>query len=166
MRTRADPGLPPGRYFRLLLIGYFEVLDAERAIAWRAADSFALREFLGLVVPEAPPVERAGSASPRAAVPSAAVPAAAPARERALPAPVPTPARPQPPASAPVSPQLTASAAESSLLGIHPSDPALAEPPPVTGRGELGTPDTPTPPAATTAAGGSTSTVTWRRCGM
>src|SRR5262245_3860735 len=36
------PGLPPGRYFRLLLIGYFEGLDAERAIAWRAADSFAL----------------------------------------------------------------------------------------------------------------------------
>jgi transposase len=37
------------------LIGYFEGLDAERAIAWRAADSFALREFLGLVLPEAPP---------------------------------------------------------------------------------------------------------------
>jgi transposase len=48
------PGLPPGRYFRLLLIGYFEGLDAERAIAWRAADSFALRQFLGLVLPEAP----------------------------------------------------------------------------------------------------------------
>jgi transposase len=49
------PGLAPGRYFRLLLVGYFEGLDAERAIAWRAADSFALREFLGLVLPEAPP---------------------------------------------------------------------------------------------------------------
>ena len=49
------PGLPPGRYFRLLLIGYFEGLDAERAIALRAADSFALREFLGLVLPEASP---------------------------------------------------------------------------------------------------------------
>jgi len=49
------PGLPPGRYFRLLLVGYFEGLDAERAIAWRAADSFAVREFLGLVLPEAPP---------------------------------------------------------------------------------------------------------------
>ena len=49
------PGLPPGRYFRLLLIGYFEGLDAERAIAWRAADSFARREFLGLVLPEEPP---------------------------------------------------------------------------------------------------------------
>jgi len=49
------PGLPPGRYFRLPLIGYFEGLDAERAIAWRAADSFALREFLGVVLPGAPP---------------------------------------------------------------------------------------------------------------
>jgi transposase len=39
----------------LLLIGYLEGLDAERAIAWRAADSLALREFLGLVLPEAPP---------------------------------------------------------------------------------------------------------------
>ena len=46
------PGLAPGRYFRLLLIGYFESLDAERAIAWRAADSFALREFLSLVLPK------------------------------------------------------------------------------------------------------------------
>jgi transposase len=39
----------------LLLIGYFEGLDAERAIAWRAADSVALREFLGLVLPAPPP---------------------------------------------------------------------------------------------------------------
>jgi transposase len=49
------PSLAPGLYFRLLLIGYFEGLDAERAIAWRAADSFALREFLGLVLPDGPP---------------------------------------------------------------------------------------------------------------
>jgi Transposase domain (DUF772) len=49
------PGLPPGRYFRLMLIGYFEGLDAERATAWRIANSFALREFLGLALPEAPP---------------------------------------------------------------------------------------------------------------
>ena len=33
------PGLPPGMYFRLLLIGYFEGIDSERGIAWRAADS-------------------------------------------------------------------------------------------------------------------------------
>jgi transposase len=53
--TLGRPSLAPGSYFRLLLIGYFEGLDSERAIAWRAADSFALREFLGLVLPDAPP---------------------------------------------------------------------------------------------------------------
>jgi transposase len=42
------PGLPPGRYFRLLLLGYFEGLDSERGIAWRAADSLAIRRFVGL----------------------------------------------------------------------------------------------------------------------
>jgi transposase len=40
------PSLVPGVYFRLLLIGYFEGLDAEREIAWRAADSLGLRRFL------------------------------------------------------------------------------------------------------------------------
>ena len=49
------PSLAPGRYFRLLLIGYFEGLDSERAIAWRAADSFALRRFLNLELVDAPP---------------------------------------------------------------------------------------------------------------
>ena len=53
--TMGRPSLPPGIYFRLLLIGYFEGIDSERGIAWRAADSFALRDFLGLVLPEAPP---------------------------------------------------------------------------------------------------------------
>ena len=42
------PSLPPGRYFRLLLVGYFEGLDSERGIAWRAADSLAVRSFVGL----------------------------------------------------------------------------------------------------------------------
>jgi transposase len=42
------PSLAPGRYFRLLLIGYFEGLDSERGIAWRAADSLAVRHFVGL----------------------------------------------------------------------------------------------------------------------
>ena len=32
------PGLAPGIYFRLLMVGYFEGLDSERGIAWRAAD--------------------------------------------------------------------------------------------------------------------------------
>ena len=49
------PGLPPGIYFRLLLIGYFEGIDSERGIAWRAADSFALRDFLGVGLDAAPP---------------------------------------------------------------------------------------------------------------
>jgi transposase len=53
--TLGRPSLAPGQYFRLLLVGYFEGLDSERAIAWRAADSFALRAFLGLVLPDAPP---------------------------------------------------------------------------------------------------------------
>src|SRR5207342_1332120 len=49
------PSLPPGRYFRLLMVGYFEGLDSERGIAWRAADSLSLRQFLGLELSEAPP---------------------------------------------------------------------------------------------------------------
>src|SRR6266545_4043133 len=48
------PSLLPGRYFRLLLIGYFEGLDGERGIAWRAADSLSLRSFLRLGLEEAP----------------------------------------------------------------------------------------------------------------
>ena len=49
------PGLEPGRYFRLLLVGYFEGIDAERGIAWRATDSLAIRSFLRLPVDEPPP---------------------------------------------------------------------------------------------------------------
>jgi len=49
------PSLPPGRYFRLLIVGYFEGLDSERGIAWRAADSLSLRQFLGVELNEAPP---------------------------------------------------------------------------------------------------------------
>ena len=49
------PSLAPGRYFRLLLVGYFEGIDSERGIAWRAPDSLAVRSFLGLPWHEAPP---------------------------------------------------------------------------------------------------------------
>ena len=49
------PGLAPGRYVRMLLLGYFEGLDSERAIAWRAADSLSVRSFLGLELHAAPP---------------------------------------------------------------------------------------------------------------
>jgi len=53
--TMGRPGLPPGIYFRLLLIGYFEGIDSERGIAWRAADSLALRDFVGVGLEDAPP---------------------------------------------------------------------------------------------------------------
>jgi transposase len=49
------PSLAPGIYFRMLLIGYFEGLDSERGIAWRTADSLALRDFLGLALTDAAP---------------------------------------------------------------------------------------------------------------
>jgi transposase len=45
---RGRPSLPPGRYFRMLLIGYFEGIDSERGLEWRCADSLSLREFLRL----------------------------------------------------------------------------------------------------------------------
>ncbi len=45
--TLGRPSLPPAIYFRMLLIGYFEGIDSERGIAWRVADSLALRRFLG-----------------------------------------------------------------------------------------------------------------------
>src|SRR6202166_3348989 len=51
---RGRPSLAPGGYFRLLLIGYFEGIDSERGIAWRANDSLALRRFLRVGLDEAP----------------------------------------------------------------------------------------------------------------
>ena len=50
------PSIPPGVYFRMLFIGYFEGLDSQRGIAWRCADSLALRSFLGIAITEATPV--------------------------------------------------------------------------------------------------------------
>src|SRR6266487_2638531 len=49
------PSLVPGRYFRLMLLGYFEELGSERGMAWRAADSLAIRSFLGLEIDEGAP---------------------------------------------------------------------------------------------------------------
>jgi len=49
------PSIPPGVYFRMLLIGYFEGLDSEREIAWRCADSLGLRAFLGYRLTESTP---------------------------------------------------------------------------------------------------------------
>ena len=48
------PGLAPGVYVRMLLVGYFEGIGSERGIAWRCADSLALRGFLGLTLAESP----------------------------------------------------------------------------------------------------------------
>ncbi len=50
------PGIPPGVYFRMVLIGYFEGLDSQRGIAWRCADSLGLRTFLGIGITEDTPV--------------------------------------------------------------------------------------------------------------
>ena len=49
------PSIPPGVYFRMLLIGYFERIDSERGICWRCADSLSLRNFLGLALDESVP---------------------------------------------------------------------------------------------------------------
>ena len=49
------PSLPPGQYFRILMIGFFEGLDSERGIAWRLADSLTLRQFLSIELDEKTP---------------------------------------------------------------------------------------------------------------
>jgi transposase len=65
------PSLPPGRYFRMHMIGYFESIDSERGIAWRCADSFSLRDFLRLSnrekVPDHSWLSRTGSRLPHEA---------------------------------------------------------------------------------------------------
>ena len=47
-RTIGAPSLPPGRYFRMHMVGYFEGIASERGLEWRCADSLSLRDFLGL----------------------------------------------------------------------------------------------------------------------
>src|SRR5215813_13916164 len=47
--------IPPGVYFRMLLVGYFEGIDSQRGIAWRCADSLSLRSFLGVPIGESTP---------------------------------------------------------------------------------------------------------------
>jgi transposase len=47
--------IPPGVYFRMLFVGYFEEISSQRGIAWRCADSFSLRAFLGVAWNEATP---------------------------------------------------------------------------------------------------------------
>jgi len=52
---KGRPGIEPGVYFRMLLIGYLEGIDSERGITWRCADSLGLREFLSFTLTEATP---------------------------------------------------------------------------------------------------------------
>src|ERR1700684_4726363 len=52
---RGQPSIPPGVYFRMLLVGYFEGIDSQRGIAWRCADSLSLRAFLGVPLGQATP---------------------------------------------------------------------------------------------------------------
>jgi transposase len=54
-RQQRTTFVSPGTYFRLLLLGYFEGIDSERGIAWRTADSLALRRFLGIGWDESTP---------------------------------------------------------------------------------------------------------------
>jgi transposase len=49
------PSIPPGVYFRMLFVGYFEGLDSQRGIAWRCSDSRSLQEFLGYLPTEVTP---------------------------------------------------------------------------------------------------------------
>ena len=44
---RGRPSIPPGVYFRMLMVGHLDVIGSERGIAWRCADSISLTEFLG-----------------------------------------------------------------------------------------------------------------------
>jgi transposase len=52
---RGRPSIPPGRYFRMHLVGYFEGIDSERGLEWRCADSLSWREFLRLGTTEPVP---------------------------------------------------------------------------------------------------------------
>lgn len=52
---KGRPSVPPGVYFRMLLVGYFEGINSQRGIAWRCSDSLSLREFLGIPLGEDSP---------------------------------------------------------------------------------------------------------------
>ena len=46
VRKGGQPGIDPEVYFKMLMVGFFENVTSERAIAARCADSLAIREFL------------------------------------------------------------------------------------------------------------------------
>src|SRR5580765_261489 len=49
------PGIDPVVYLKMLMIGFFENLPGQRAIAWRCEDSLSARGFLGYSLEEATP---------------------------------------------------------------------------------------------------------------
>ena len=49
------PSIPPGVYFRMILVGYFEGIASQRGIAWRCSDSRSLAEFLGIPIDQVTP---------------------------------------------------------------------------------------------------------------
>lgn len=51
----AEPGVAPGAYFRMMLVGFLEGLSSDQEIAWRCQDSWSLREFLGYSLTRTPP---------------------------------------------------------------------------------------------------------------
>jgi transposase len=54
-KHQGRPSIPPGTYFRMLFVGYFEGLDSQRGIAWRCSDSRSLQEFLGCLPTQTTP---------------------------------------------------------------------------------------------------------------
>jgi transposase len=54
-RRGGRPGIDPVIYFKMLMVGFFEDLPSERAIASRCADSLSVRAFLGFSLTEATP---------------------------------------------------------------------------------------------------------------
>ncbi len=54
-KRQGRPSIPPGRYFRMLFVGYFEGMTSQRGIAWRCQDSLSIRDFLGLGATERSP---------------------------------------------------------------------------------------------------------------
>lgn len=54
-KGQGRPSVPPGVYFRMLLVGYFEGINSQRGIAWRCSDSLSLRDFLGIPLGEDSP---------------------------------------------------------------------------------------------------------------
>jgi len=54
-KRQGRPSIPPGMYFRMLFVGYFEGITSQRGIAWRCQDSLSIRDFLGLGATERSP---------------------------------------------------------------------------------------------------------------